>query len=115
MHRNFFAAGNAETTVAHRRRRGVASPPLPLEAAAARRVADRRNARGASLLGGRRPTLSPLRPAQFGDLWSRRYPLLVHIAGGSVALLIGPLQLWLGATRRRLDWHRTLGTLYVVA
>ena len=54
-------------------------------------------------------------PAQFGDLWSRRYPLLVHIAGGSVALLIGPLQLWLGATRRRLDWHRTLGTLYVVS
>lgn len=55
-----------------------------------------------------------LDPARFGDFWPRRYPLLVHIAGGTVALLVGPLQLWLGATRRRLDWHRKLGTFYVV-
>jgi uncharacterized membrane protein len=46
--------------------------------------------------------------------WPRRYELLVHIAGGTLALFIGPLQLWLGATRRALRWHRTLGKLYVL-
>ena len=55
-----------------------------------------------------------LDPARFGGFWPRRYPLLVHIAGGTVALLSGPLQLWLGATRRRLTWHRKLGTFYVL-
>jgi hypothetical protein len=50
-----------------------------------------------------------------GDaLWPRRYPLLVHIGGGTLALFVGPLQLWLGATRRALHWHRTLGNLYLV-
>jgi hypothetical protein len=52
-------------------------------------------------------------PAQFGPFWARRYGLLVHIFGGSIALLVGPLQLWLGATRRRLGWHRRLGIVYV--
>ena len=45
--------------------------------------------------------------------WPRRYPLLLHILGGTVALLAGPLQLWLGETRRQLGWHRTLGKVYV--
>jgi hypothetical protein len=54
-------------------------------------------------------------PAQFGDTyWPRRYGLIAHIAGGSVALLVGPLQLWLGETRSKLAWHRTLGTLYLL-
>jgi len=54
-------------------------------------------------------------PAYFGDaFWPRRYGLIVHIAGGSVALLVGPLQLWLGETRSKLNWHRTLGTLYLL-
>lgn len=54
-------------------------------------------------------------PAQFGDTyWPRRYGLLAHIAGGSIALLVGPLQLWLGETRSKLSWHRTLGTLYLL-
>jgi len=54
-------------------------------------------------------------PAKFGDaFWPRRYELLVHIAGGSIALLVGPLQLWLGETRSKLAWHRTLGTLYLL-
>ena len=52
---------------------------------------------------------------QFGvSFWPRRYGLLVHIAGGSVALLVGPLQLWLGETRSKLSWHRTLGTVYLL-
>ena len=45
--------------------------------------------------------------------WPRRYELLLHIAGGTVALLAGPLQLWFGETRRQLGWHRTLGKVYV--
>jgi len=40
--------------------------------------------------------------------------LLPHIAGGTLALLIGPLQIWLGETRSKLKWHRVLGTLYVL-
>ena len=54
-------------------------------------------------------------PTQFGDaFWPRRYGLLVHIAGGSIALLVGPVQLWLGETRSALSWHRTIGTLYLL-
>jgi uncharacterized membrane protein len=54
-------------------------------------------------------------PTQFGDVfWPRRYGLIVHIAGGSTALLVGPLQLWLGETRSKLAWHRTLGTVYLL-
>jgi hypothetical protein len=54
-------------------------------------------------------------PAQFGAAyWPRRYGLITHIAGGSIALLVGPLQLWLGETRSKLALHRTLGTLYLL-
>jgi hypothetical protein len=45
--------------------------------------------------------------------WPRRVPLLIHIAGGSLALLLGPINLWLGETRRRLPWHRNLGFGYL--
>jgi hypothetical protein len=56
-----------------------------------------------------------LDPAQFGPVyWPRRYGLLAHIAGGTVALLAGPVQLWLGETRSALAWHRTIGTLYLI-
>ena len=47
-------------------------------------------------------------------LWPRRYQLLVHIAGGTLALFIGPVQLWLGETRSKLAWHRALGNVYLV-
>jgi len=39
--------------------------------------------------------------------------LFAHLAGGMVALLVGPGQLWLGQKRRRLDVHRPLGFVYV--
>ena len=45
--------------------------------------------------------------------WPRRFPLLTHIAGGSIALLLGPINLWLGETRRRLPWHKNLGFGYM--
>jgi uncharacterized membrane protein len=54
---------------------------------------------------------------RFGEapefFWPRRYELLVHIAGGSLALLVGPIQLWLGHAGRHMDWHRLLGKLYL--
>lgn len=41
--------------------------------------------------------------------------LLVHVATGIVALLIGPYQLWTGLTRKRLAGHRLLGKIYMGA
>jgi len=53
-------------------------------------------------------------PSTLGQLyWPRRYPLLIHIVGGTVALLVGPVQLWLGETRRKVRWHRRLGWMYL--
>jgi hypothetical protein len=43
----------------------------------------------------------------------RRAWLLVHIAGGLVAILSGPVQLWLGISDRRMDLHRKLGLVYI--
>ena len=51
--------------------------------------------------------------AQFQGYWPRRGWLLLHIATGIVALLTGPLQLWLGITNRRLEVHRRLGIAYM--
>jgi hypothetical protein len=45
--------------------------------------------------------------------WDRRHGLWLHIAGGSIALLTGPAQLWLGETARRLALHRKLGIGYL--
>jgi len=56
-----------------------------------------------------------LDPAYYEYLWPWRYPLWLHLAGGLSALLIGPIQLWLGLTRRRLALHRRLGKAYFVA
>jgi hypothetical protein len=46
---------------------------------------------------------------------SRRVWLLVHIACGTVALLAGPVQLWLGLGRRSLGLHRRLGLAYAAS
>ncbi|HXG17556.1 MAG TPA: DUF2306 domain-containing protein [Methylomirabilota bacterium] len=54
-------------------------------------------------------------PQVYGDtFWPRRYGLLIHIAGSSVAIVTGPVQLWLGETRWALAWHRTLGAAYLL-
>ena len=45
----------------------------------------------------------------------RRAWLLVHVAAGGVALLTGPVQLWLGISRRAPHVHRRLGLAYVSA
>ena len=51
--------------------------------------------------------------AQFRVYWPRRHWLLLHVLAGVVALLSGPVQLWLGLARRRLGLHRALGALYI--
>ena len=51
--------------------------------------------------------------ARFGVYWPRRLPLILHISGGIVAILSGPVQLWLGLTDRRMDIHRRLGLIYL--
>jgi uncharacterized membrane protein len=43
---------------------------------------------------------------------SARPWLLLHIASGAVALLVGPVQLWLGLARRSPGLHRRLGMTY---
>jgi uncharacterized membrane protein len=41
--------------------------------------------------------------------------LMLHVVGGSAALVLGPWQFWGGLRRRRLGLHRWLGRLYLVA
>lgn len=50
----------------------------------------------------------------YGDyFWPRRFELIVHIATGTIPLLIGPLQLWFGEKMQRMGLHRILGRVYV--
>ena len=45
----------------------------------------------------------------------RRGWLLLHIGGGIVAILVGPVQLWLGLQDRGMAWHRRMGLAYLAA
>lgn len=45
--------------------------------------------------------------------WPVRKTLLVHIAGGSIALFAGPFQLWSGLKRRFRRVHRSIGYAYL--
>lgn len=56
-----------------------------------------------------------LDPGKFMMYWPRRWWLLTHITGGIVALMSGPVQLWLGLTERRPALHRKLGVVYMAA
>ncbi len=47
--------------------------------------------------------------------WPRRFGLVLHIGGGTSALCVGLLQVWLGLTGRTGRWHRYLGRAYVIA
>ena len=51
----------------------------------------------------------------YGPFWPRRFGLIPHITGGVVAILVGLVQLWLGATGRTRQLHRTLGKCYLGA
>jgi len=53
-------------------------------------------------------------PDHYGPyFWPRRWGLVLHIAGGVIALSVGIVQLWLGLTSRIARLHRGLGKLYV--
>jgi uncharacterized membrane protein len=54
-------------------------------------------------------------PATYDIFWPRRFGLIPHMLGGTVAVLIGVMQLWLGATGRTGSLHRTLGKVYLGA
>lgn len=49
-------------------------------------------------------------PPQYGP---RRGWLLLHILGGTIAVLTGPVQLWLGLADRGMAWHRRMGFGYL--
>jgi uncharacterized membrane protein len=52
-------------------------------------------------------------PQQYGIYRQRHDWLLMHVVAGIVALLLGPVQLWLGLNRRTAFTHRILGIVYV--
>lgn len=56
--------------------------------------------------------LDPAVLARYGE---RRLWILAHVAAGAVALLTGPVQLWLGASGRTSSVHRRLGLVYVTS
>lgn len=56
-----------------------------------------------------------LDPAVLARYEPRRAWLLVHVAAGGVALLAGPVQLWLGISGAARHVHRRLGLTYVTA
>jgi len=53
--------------------------------------------------------------SQFRQYWPMRGWLLAHISMGMVALLSGPVQLWLGLSDRYPAVHRNLGFVYMAA
>ena len=54
-----------------------------------------------------------LTDVQFGRFLPHRAWLIVHITAGIVALLSGPVQLWLGLTARSIQAHRRVGVVYI--
>jgi len=52
---------------------------------------------------------------RFGIYWPRHEWLYVHIVGGMTALLLGPLQFWLGLNSRGKILHGILGGFYVLS
>jgi Predicted membrane protein (DUF2306) len=65
-----------------------------------------------ALLGSEQSARQTLQDFQF-VYWPRRVWLLTHIAGGLIALLVGPVQLWLGLHDVKMHVHRKLGLLYI--
>jgi uncharacterized membrane protein len=46
--------------------------------------------------------------------WPRRMGLIAHLTGGTLAISVGLVQIWLGLTNRVNALHRVLGKLYAV-
>lgn len=55
------------------------------------------------------------RIALFGDsLFNNQVWVVLHLVGGTLALLLGPMQFWKGFRNRFLKFHRTAGKLYII-
>ena len=46
---------------------------------------------------------------------TERLWIILHVALGTMALLTGPVQLWLGFARRNMALHRKMGKVYMAA
>jgi len=46
--------------------------------------------------------------------WVLRSWLLLHVSGGTIALLCGPWQFWTGFRKRYLNLHRLMGKLFLL-
>ena len=54
--------------------------------------------------------------APLGEKFAAHFPVfLTHVAGGILALLLGPWQFWGGLRNRYLSLHRWLGRIYLAA
>jgi uncharacterized membrane protein YozB (DUF420 family) len=51
----------------------------------------------------------------YGYYWQYRLPLIAHVGGGLVALLVGVFQLWSGLNAQVMGTHPVSGRIYVAA
>lgn len=50
--------------------------------------------------------------ASYGYYWTYRLPLIAHVGGGLVALLVGVFQLWSGTNAQAMGAHPVSGRIY---
>lgn len=50
----------------------------------------------------------------YGSFWNRAPWMLLHVAGGTVPLFLGPFLLWSGLQRWRPRLHRWIGRTYLI-
>src|ERR1043165_8736416 len=53
-------------------------------------------------------------PKSFKSYWPHKDWLTFHIIGGTLALSMGPFQLWSGLRQRHFEIHRWTGRLYLL-
>jgi hypothetical protein len=53
--------------------------------------------------------------ASYGGFWNRNGWMLLHVAGGTLPLFIGPFLIWSGLRRWRPYVHRLFGRIYLIS
>jgi hypothetical protein len=51
----------------------------------------------------------------YGIFWPRHQWLFIHAIAGTIALVFGPIQFWLGLKREQVALHRVIGVAYVTS